>query len=270
MWRKVLSWEEEEAPINYFEKMDDDVLIKEFNDFDQLIDIVGTFGIQDLRYRQKISEEMERRNISPDDPRIWTNRIPKALARNLIQRRQRTAAQRLTLENITRKQIEPGDVVIAPQTYKDNTGQEIFTAGKEYTVLDYFEANQTVGLKVQCNAGPWTITFRSPDGIASTFTWRQRTEEEKQFAEFETNPFATDILNALSVSGRFPMTVDQVTDQVQREYMSEGGYGHLTPVEFKALIGKAWGILFHLGYVGMVQGSDKVNITPEGRKYLAS
>jgi hypothetical protein len=269
-----VAWEggADEPPIDYFEKMDDDVLIKEFNDFDQLIDVVGTFGMDDLRYRQKIAEEMAKRKIDPDDPRIWTNKISEDLARRIIERRQRTAtvSMELTPESILRQQIVPGDFVIAPQTFKDNTDQVIFNAGKNYTVLDYFQTPQVLGVKVQSEVGPWTITFRPQGGIASQFSWRKKTPEEEQFATIENNPFVTDILNVLAQPKRPPMTVQQVTDRVQQEYLSEGGYGHLTPAEFKVQVTKAWSILFHLGYIGMVQKSDKVSITPEGKEFLAS
>lgn len=346
MWRKVLAWEEEEKPINYFEKMDDNTLIKEFNDFDQMIDVASSFSVRDLHYRAKISDEMKRRNIDPDDPRIWTNKIinnmvsranqklsweelhameadpfvkkpegwqtytayltypeegveeidiyaenqqvAEEFARRVAQEgyepgytslrvkprgpgyifSSKKAAQNITLDSVLRKQIKPGDLIKPPRTLKDNTGQTIFTEGKEYSVLDYFEANQTIGLKVQCETGPWTITFRQPDGIAPEFTWRKPTQEEEQFVTIENNPFITDILNILASPNRYPMTVDQVSEKVQQMYLSEGSYSKLNPKEFQYKITEAWGQVFHLGLAAMVQKSDKVNLTQEGRQFL--
>jgi hypothetical protein len=175
---------------------------------------------------------------------------------------QKTSIQ-LTAENITNKQIEPGDFISPDQTFKDNTNRVIFTQGKEYPVLEY--SNFTLGLLVHSDVGPWTITFKE-NGIGSHFSWRKPTREEQKQTILENNPFITDILNIVSTSGSYPMTVEQVTDKVQQLYTSEGG--KMSPKEFQTQITAAWGDAFHLGLVAMVRRSDKVAITPEGRQYL--
>ena len=177
---------------------------------------------------------------------------------------QLTSFQQLTAENITNKQIEPGDYVTPDQTYTtSNTKKVVFTEGKEYVVTGY--PTFTVGLYVQSDLGEWTISFRE-NGLADHFSWRKPTNEEQKQTTLENNPFITDILNIITTSGSYPMTVEQITDKVLQLYISEGG--KMPSKEFQTKMSVAWGDAFHLGFVAMVRRSDKVAITPEGRHYL--
>jgi hypothetical protein len=173
------------------------------------------------------------------------------------------SARPLTAETITNKQIEPGDYIIPDQTFKDNTDRVIFTQGKEYVVLEY--SNWALGLLVQSDVGPWSVTFRE-EGIGNHFSWRKPTNQESAQTTLEQNPFITDILNIITTPGSYPMTVEQITAKVQQLYISEGG--KMSPKEFQSQMSAAWGDAFHLGFVAMVRNSDKVSITLEGRQYL--
>jgi hypothetical protein len=173
----------------------------------------------------------------------------------------------LTAETITKKLIAPGDFIIPCKSFKTtNTDQDIFTKGKVYRVLEY--SNFTTGLLVQSEAGPWTVTCKEDSGIGKYFSWKRPTSEEQESAVLEQNPFITDIVRAVAQPGSYPQTVEQLTAQVQQQYLSEGGT--ISPKDFNAQIAAAWGKAFHLGFVAMIRNSDKVAITPKGRQYLAS
>jgi hypothetical protein len=253
MWRKVLSWEVNTiAPKAEWQKY--------FNFLDYLWQHRDrAAGALDLTF----PELGKKPKLLTAIYKAWQN--AKGPEREIVVSSLQKTSVQLTAETITNKQIEPGDYVIPNQTFKDNTDRIIFTQGKEYPVLDYFLINQIIGVKVHSDMGPWTITFRD-DGIGKHFSWRKPSNEEKAQTTLENNPFITDILNIVTTSGSYPMTVEQITDKVLQLYISEGGKMH--PKEFQAKMSTAWGDAFHLGLVAMVRRSDKVSITPEGRQYL--
>ena len=261
MWREVLSWEVEQdfrigdevninprafPSMNVREKFPDNKgIIGDIHSGDSsLFWVVNSTGLEGTYVNSKYM--------------ILVHRPKKRIRSSL----QKTSTQ-LTAENITNKQIEPGDYIIPNQTFKDNTNRIIFTQGKEYVVKEY--SNWTLGLLVQSDVGPWSITFNE-NGIGKHFSWRKPSNEEQKQTTLENNPFITDILNTITTSGSYPMTTEQITDKVLQLYISEGG--KMPPKEFQTKMSVAWGDAFHLGFVAMVMRSDKVFITPEGRQYL--
>ena len=265
MWREVLSWEVEQDfqvgdVVSINPRAFPTMPIRE-----AFSDNVGI--IQDIHSGDSsqfwVLNSKGLRGVYVNSGYLTLAHRPKKRVRTSLQK---VAATPLTVDDIARKVLDEGDYVTPNQTFKtSNTDTIIFTKGKDYPVLEY--SNFAVGLLVQSDIGPWTITF-TKDGIGSYFSWRKPTQEEQVQTTLETNPLITDILNVVATPGSYPRTVQQTTEQVQQIYTSEGGT--MSPKDFATRIAVAWGKAFHLGFVAMVRNSDKVSITPEGRKYLES